>query len=255
MDARDDFAIQVDPVHADQVPLFSARGKARVVNEEEEYVSLMYNATRNCFIRRVYGTLSLQLMATAAICCLCMFVAPLRTFCLNFSGVIVWTTLIPVFLVIFALYRFKSSYPANYTLLGVFTVLESLVLGSVCAIYYANGAGIVLAQAVVLTASVFVALTVYAFMTKRDFSFLGAGLFTCLWVLIGWSLLSAIIGFQTGVIFSLFGALLFCGFILFDTSKIINNYSYDDHIVASIDLYLDILNLFLFVLQLLSRRD
>ena len=48
------------------------------------------------------------------------------------------------------------------------------------------------------------------------------------------------------------GALLFCAWIIFDTWKISSVLGYDDYIIASIELYLDILNLFLFVLQLLG---
>ena len=56
-----------------------------------------------------------------------------------------------------------------------------------------------------------------------------------------------------GGAYSLFGALLFSGFIIFDTWQITERFGYDDHILASITLYLDILNLFLYILQFLSR--
>ena len=56
-----------------------------------------------------------------------------------------------------------------------------------------------------------------------------------------------------GGVYSLLGALIFSGFIIFDTWQITERFGYDDHILASITLYLDILNLFLFILRLLSR--
>ena len=49
-------------------------------------------------------------------------------------------------------------------------------------------------------------------------------------------------------------ALLFCGYILYDTSDIIHG-GETNYIIAAMRLYLDILNLFLSLLRLLSRRD
>jgi FtsH-binding integral membrane protein len=54
------------------------------------------------------------------------------------------------------------------------------------------------------------------------------------------------------------GALIFCGWILFDTSAVTRTYYRDNNVVGAIlALYVDILNLFLLLLQILSgkRRD
>ena len=53
------------------------------------------------------------------------------------------------------------------------------------------------------------------------------------------------------------GALIFCGFIIFDTHMIMHKLSTEEYIMASIDLYLDFINLFLFILRILqaARRD
>ena len=49
---------------------------------------------------------------------------------------------------------------------------------------------------------------------------------------------------------------LFSGFILYDTSNILRNYSTDDYVMATLALYLDILNLFTALLSLLGMsRD
>lgn len=71
-----------------------------------------------------------------------------------------------------------------------------------------------------------------------------------------WGFINAIMGYQGGFIYSLLGAIVFSLYIVFDTYLITQKYSYDDAILASISLYLDILNLFLFILRLLTiRRD
>ena len=54
------------------------------------------------------------------------------------------------------------------------------------------------------------------------------------------------------LIYAGFGALVFCGFIIFDTSLLMNQLSPEEHILASINLYLDIVNLFLHILRVLD---
>ncbi len=113
-------------------------------------------------------------------------------------------------------------------------------------------------DAFLLTVLGFTGLTSYALLSKRDFSFLGGFLSMGLWVLIGASLLSFFVG---GSAFSLaiasVGVLLFGGFILFDTSRILRDPDNRDAVGAALGLYLNFLNLFMFLLRILasSRRD
>ena len=52
--------------------------------------------------------------------------------------------------------------------------------------------------------------------------------------------------------FAIIGTILFCGFIIYDTNNIIRKFGVDDFIIAAIELYLDVINLFLYLLALLS---
>ena len=108
-------------------------------------------------------------------------------------------------------------------------------------------------DAFLLTVLGFTGLTSYALLSKRDFSFLGGFLSMGLWVLIGASLLSLFVG---GASFSLaiasVGVLLFGGYILFDTSRILRDPTNRDPVGAALGLYLNFLNLFLFLLRILS---
>lgn len=51
------------------------------------------------------------------------------------------------------------------------------------------------------------------------------------------------------------GAILFSGYIVYDTENLIKRFTYDEYIWASITLYLDILNLFLTILRMLRQSD
>ena len=58
-------------------------------------------------------------------------------------------------------------------------------------------------------------------------------------------------------VLSIGGALLFCGFIIFDTHMIMHKLSPEEYILASINLYLDFINLFIYILRILqaARKD
>merc|ERR1712146_551269 len=100
------------------------------------------------------------------------------------------------------------------------------------------------------------ALTIYAFTTRIDVRSWGPYLFVGLIVLMLWGFGAMLFGFKTNWIYSLGGALLFSAYILYDTSRLLHSYGADESwVIFTIDLYLDIINLFLFILQLLSKRD
>ena len=113
-------------------------------------------------------------------------------------------------------------------------------------------------DAFLLTGAAFTGLTSYAFITKKDFSFLGAALTTGLWVLIGASLLALFLGSAAlNLAIASVGVLLFSGYILYDTSRILRSGDRSDAVGAALSLFLDVVNLFLSLLRILSaaRRN
>jgi len=125
----------------------------------------------------------------------------------------------------------------------------------ITAMYDAAGYSGTIIEAVFITATVFLVLTIFTLQSKWDFSFLGAGLGMGLWILLLWSILGIIFGFQTGYVYALAGSVLFSGYIIFDTYMLAERHDPQDYVVAAIELYLDIVNLFLFILRLLSESD
>lgn len=106
------------------------------------------------------------------------------------------------------------------------------------------------------TATIFIALTVFTFQTKIDFSFLGAGLFVVLSALIWVNIIGFFIPYpsEASRAIAVIGVILFSLFILYDTSMIMHRVSPEDWVLAVVDLYLDILNLFLYLLRLLGSK-
>ncbi|GAB4824095.1 hypothetical protein N2152v2_011141 [Parachlorella kessleri] len=178
-------------------------------------------ALRWGFVRKVYGILGLQLTLTAVVATVIMTVQGARDFLLATPG----------------------------------TCCEAASVGAVCTLYQPA----VVIEAVALTAAIVIGLTLYTFYATSkgvDFSFMGPMLFGCLMAVFVWGILQ--IFFPPGpvgrTIYSLVVAVLFCGYIVFDTHMLMERHSLDEYVWASVSLYLDIINLFLQILRLLGDR-
>jgi modulator of FtsH protease len=113
-------------------------------------------------------------------------------------------------------------------------------------------------DAFLLTGAAFTGLTAYCFVTRKDFSFLAAALNTGIWVVIGASLLAMFLGSSAlSLAVASVSVLLFSGYILYDTSRILREGDDGDAVGAALRLFLDVVNLFLALLRILaaSRRN
>merc|ERR1712176_1141906 len=209
-------------------------------------------SVRLMFIRKVYTILSVQLMATFAICALFALHEPTKHLVTKNMG-FYWFNLIVSFLTIFPLQLYKRSYPTNFILLSIFTVAMASTVGIITTMYAEAGAGELVLEAVAITASVFIVLTIYTMQTKWDFSYMRAGLGMGLWIMILWGLFAIIFGVQTGMVYALLGSILFSGYIIYDTYMIAERLDPEDYIVGAIELYLDLVNLFLYILRILAE--
>ena len=120
----------------------------------------------------------------------------------------------------------------------------------------ANGTELVM-MALGGTGVIFLGLSAYALTTRRDFSFMGGFLFVGMLLVLGASLLNIFLQMPVmSLVIPGAVVLLMSGFILFDTSRIING-GETNYVMATISLYLNIFNLFISLLQLLgiARSD
>ncbi|XP_030576280.1 protein lifeguard 4 [Archocentrus centrarchus] len=200
------------------------------------------------FLRKVYTLLSLQVILTTATSAVFMFSQTIRDFILASPAVVLVSSLLSLALLL-ALAVYRHQHPANLYLLFTFTLLEALSVATALTFYEYS----TILQALFLTCAVFTGLTAYTFQSKRDFSKMGAGLFSCLWILIIATFMRFVFhSDSTDLLLAGAGALVFCGFIIYDTSLLMKQLSPEEHILASINLYLDIVNLFLHILRVLD---
>lgn len=107
------------------------------------------------------------------------------------------------------------------------------------------------------TGVIFLGLSAYVLTTRRDFSFMGGFLFVGMLVVLAASLVNIFLQMPLmSMVIPGAVVLLMSGFILFDTSRIING-GETNYVMATISLYLNIFNLFVSLLQLLgiARSD
>lgn len=211
-------------------------------------------AVQKDFLTKVYGILAAQLLLTCALCAIFMFVEPVTMFAYGNLWFTIVLFIINIVLIV-TLFFVKNSYPWNFYLLGAFTIAMGCMIATTCAVYAVHGMGHIVALAAGATLFVFVSLTIFVQLSDIDFSFLGLFLPVCLLVFIIWMCIAIIFGFSLGMLFGALGVLLFSGFIIYDTWMIMNRMGCDDYIIASIELYLDVINVFSMMMLLFSGGD
>jgi modulator of FtsH protease len=163
-------------------------------------------------------------------------------------------TFIGTFLPLIAALRLKDVFPTNIGLVFLFTFLEGIFISPFIYMLGTTQPGVI-GQAAFLTGTTFGVLTLYAFLSRKDFSAWG-GFFTIgLWVLIATSLLNLFFRNPTASLW-IAGAtvLVFGGLLVFDTWRLRNVFGPNDYVQAAVAIYLDLLNMFLAILSLLGGR-
>ena len=161
-------------------------------------------------------------------------------------------TFICAFIPLMLAQRARASFPQNIGFVFLFTFAEGLYIAPFIVFAETQSPGIA-SQAAMLTFTAFGALTAYAFLSRRDFSAWGSFLMVGLVVLIVTIILNSFFGSAGGFTWIAgIGVLIFSGLLVFDTWRIRNVYGPDDYVMAAVSIYLDLLNMFLFILSLLN---
>jgi len=134
-----------------------------------------------------------------------------------------------------------------------------VLLGVVCTVYSMQS--ILIAGAI--TSLITFGLMVFAFTTKRDFTGAGPYLFMALWCLLLYGLLLSFVPVLRASVhtaYSFIGVVLFSFFIVYDVQLIIGGkhsryrFGIDEHVFAALNIYLDIINLFIRILHMFGRE-
>lgn len=181
---------------------------------------------------------------------------------LLFASPLRWVIMLaPLGLVFFLSFRINSmSVGAAQATFWGYAALMGVSLSSIFIVF--TGESIV--QTFLVTAASFGALSLYGYTTKKDLSGLGSFLIMGLFGLIIASIVNIFLQSSAmGFAISAIGVLIFAGLTAYDTQKIKEMYfDGDDALVAgrkaimgALTLYLDFINLFMFLLQFLGNRN
>ena len=199
----------------------------------------------NKLIKNTYSLLSMTLIFSALTATVSVFLAmPGWTYLASVVGAIV--------LIWFVLPRTANSAAGLPVVFGI-TGLMGFGLGPILNTYLAmsNGSEIV-GTAMGGTGIIFLGLSGYVLTSKRDFSFMGGFLMAGLMVVFIAALAGIFIDMPAlHLAISAVVILLMSGFILYDTSRMVNG-GETNYIMATISLYLNIYNLFVHLLVLLG---
>jgi len=214
-------------------------------------------------MNKVYGTMSVGLLLTAGVSWAvgtndamvqAIFATPLR-----------WVVMFAPLIMIFAFGAMinRLSAAGAQLFFYAFSALMGLSLSYIFAVY----TGFSIAQTFLITSIAFASLSLWGYTTKRDISGWGAFLMMGLVGLIIAMIVNIFLG-SPAIQFAIsaIGVLLFAGLTAYDTQKIKTDYIAHAHamdsewlaksaIMGALTLYLDFINLFMFLLHFLGNRE
>ncbi|XP_054471898.1 protein lifeguard 3-like [Anoplopoma fimbria] len=240
------------------IPTLSAGVPPSNPGDMEDFLSSQWESTsvRHAFIRKVYLILTAQLAVTFSVVGVFTFVDPVRLFVIRYPG-IYWASFVVYFMVYCILVCCKEPrrrFPWNLVLLGIFTLALSYMSGTISSYYETKAVFLAMG----ITALVCIAVTIFCFQTKVDFTSCGGLLCIA-------SVVLMIIGIVTAVVLSFhyvpwlhmlyaaIGAVVYTLFLVYNTQLLIGNrelaISPEEYIYGALSLYIDIVQIFLFILQ------
>ena len=219
---------------------------------EEEIAKLI----RSGFICKVYGIITYQIIITTIVIMLSLYYPSFKSF-LQTDYIIYclcWLISIICVLIPFVSPGVYIEVPSNYITLTIFTLSYSYLVASKTCVYTPNS----VITALILTFLTVVCLTIYAWKTDKDFTIMDGTLFTALVILIFSPIIYIFFPIPLFNLLLSFGGVIFiCIYLIYDTQLLLGGhrmkFSEDDYILASIVIYVDIIILFLKLLDIFGK--
>lgn len=211
---------------------------------------------RRLFIRKVFAVLSLQLSVTFGFVAIFTFEHHVKLFVQQHAwtywvGYLVF--LCPYF-ILSCCRDFRRKHPWNLIALSVLTLAMSYMTGVISSFYDTK----IVIMAIGITVLVCCTVMMFSLQTKYDFTSCAGVLYVCSIVLFIFGILCIIMYNRImDLIYSSLGALLFTCFLAVDTQRLLGDkklsISPEEYIFAALNLYTDIIQIFLYILQILER--
>jgi FtsH-binding integral membrane protein len=217
-------------------------------------VQVRSGAERATLVRRTYGLVFLSIIVTILGTAFAMTQEPLKAAVIQHPFITFFCMFIPLIMA----QRAARDFPKNLIFTFLFTFVEGIFLAPFLELAELRTPGVV-GQAALLTLGAFGVLSLYAVYSKRDFSAWGSFFVVGVVVLFIAMLINMFVASAAGALWiAAVGVLIFAGLLVFDTWRIVRSgqYGQDDYVLAAVSIYLDLLNMFMFILSLLGgSRD
>ncbi|XP_011685608.1 PREDICTED: protein lifeguard 1-like isoform X2 [Wasmannia auropunctata] len=215
---------------------------------------------RNGFIRKVYSILMCQLVITLGMITLFLYHEPSQQWIKNHTEMfwVAFAVTIVLIICMSCCTNVRRKAPMNFVFLFLFTFAEAFLLSMAASAYDSKEVML----AVGITAAVCLGLTIFAFQTKIDFTGLHSVLFVAVLILLIFGIIAMIWhGKIMTLVYAALGALIFSLYLIYDTQMMIGgkhkySISPEEYIFAALSLYLDVINIFLYILTIIgASRD
>jgi FtsH-binding integral membrane protein len=213
-------------------------------------VQVRSGAERATLVRRTYGLVFLSVIVTILGTAFAMTQPALMGAVIQHPFITFFCMFIPLIMA----QRAARDFPKNLIFTFLFTFVEGVFLAPFLGLAEARSPGVV-GQAALLTLGAFGVLSLYAVSSKRDFSAWGSFFVVGAVVLFIAMLINAFVASAAGALWiAAVGVMIFSGLLVFDTWRIVRSgqYGQDDYVLAAVSIYLDLLNMFIFILSLLG---
>ncbi|EJY56176.1 protein of unknown function UPF0005 [Alicyclobacillus hesperidum URH17-3-68] len=169
-------------------------------------------------------------------------------------GLIPVLSLVELGMIIYAMFRQRTR-AIGFPFVYLFTFISGITLWPIIS-YYAVGLGVgIVIKALAVAAGAFLVASFVATRSSMDFSFLGGFLFIGMLALLLMGIVSIFTGFSSvaSLIYAFLGVAIFVGYVLFDVNRLAQYGVAEQHVPWMVlSLYLDFVNLFLFILRLMG---
>lgn len=207
---------------------------------------------RRLLLAKVYTILVCQLGFTL-VCCLLTLLWPALAAAISHPAVLL-VSFTASCISLFAMHAWGRTWPCNLVMLVLFTTSVGVETSHIV-LHVGNPP--LLLSSLGVTLAIFATLSFTALTAREDFSFLGTWLLTSLVGFVLLTLAQLVLHSEwMHMAIAWVGTALFSGYVVYDTSNLVHLYGPEEGVDAAIALYLDALNLFLSVVQVLEgSRD
>ena len=213
---------------------------------------------RKGFIAKVFGIVLYQIIIVFLVVLLGFFNNTIRRWLLTSTLGLILSVIISFSCLLIPI-CFPIVYekvPTNYILLTIFTLSDGWIVAAFTVQYTATS----VLTALFLTIVMVSCITIYAFKTKTDFTVFGGVLFTALILLIVCGIILIFVRIRILYLIYIYGGLiLFCLYLLYDVQLLIgkgeNKFDDDDYILAAINIYIDIIAIFIRILAIIGTKN